>query len=204
MSATDEDEWMNDRTCIVLREAGDPEGLIRFVAAPDGTVTPDLRRKLPGRGVWVTGRRSTVEEAVRRKLFARGLRREVKAPATLAADIDRMLEDAALSALSLARKAGSVVTGFSKVEATIRSRAALAVLGASDGAADGKRKLEQAAYSTYIGEGGLPFFDDFSGEQLDVALGADNVVHAGILESGAGRNLVGRIQALRRYREVPG
>lgn len=204
MSATDEDGWMNDRTCIVLREAGDPDGLIRFVAAPDGTVTPDLKRKLPGRGVWVTGRRSTIEEAVRRKLFPRGLRREVTVPGTLAADIDRMLEDAALAALSLARKAGTVVTGFSKVESSIRSRSAIAVINASDGSPDGKRKLEQAAHSTYIGESGLPFFDDFPGERLDMALGAENVVHVGILPGGAGQNLVRQIAALRRFRELPG
>ena len=42
------------RTCIVTREALPAERLIQFVAAPDGAVVPDLRRRLPGRGVWVT------------------------------------------------------------------------------------------------------------------------------------------------------
>ena len=49
-----------ERTCIVTREAGSPEGLIRFVVAPDGTVVADLRRKLPGRGAWVTARADVV------------------------------------------------------------------------------------------------------------------------------------------------
>ena len=32
--------------------------LIRFVVGPDGVV-PDLKRKLPGRGLWVTAERAT-------------------------------------------------------------------------------------------------------------------------------------------------
>lgn len=38
------------RTCVVTREAASPESLLRFVEAPDGTVMPDLKRSLPGRG----------------------------------------------------------------------------------------------------------------------------------------------------------
>ena len=45
---------------------------------PDGSVVPDLRRKLPGRGVWVTATRVALTEAVRRKAFARGLKAVVK------------------------------------------------------------------------------------------------------------------------------
>ena len=37
----------------MTRAAHPVEDLIRFVRAPDGTVVPDLRRRLPGRGVWV-------------------------------------------------------------------------------------------------------------------------------------------------------
>ena len=38
------------RTCIVSRASLPEERLIRFVAGPDGTVVPDLKRRLPGRG----------------------------------------------------------------------------------------------------------------------------------------------------------
>ena len=55
------------RTCIATRETRGVEGMIRFVAAPDGMVTPDLKRKLPGRGVWVTATQEAVTEAVRKK-----------------------------------------------------------------------------------------------------------------------------------------
>lgn len=65
------------RTCIVKREALPTERLIRFVAAPDGTVVPDLRHRLPGRGVWVTADAAHVATAEKKRLFARGLEAEV-------------------------------------------------------------------------------------------------------------------------------
>ena len=54
---------MVERTCIVTRKCGPPEDLIRFVAGPDGTVVPDLKAALPGRGAWVSARASLVERA---------------------------------------------------------------------------------------------------------------------------------------------
>ena len=44
----------NDRMCIVTRARRSPDEMIRFVADPGGEIVPDIKRKLPGRGVWVT------------------------------------------------------------------------------------------------------------------------------------------------------
>ena len=60
----------------------------------------------------------------------------------LAAETERLLERAALDALAMAGKAGTVVAGFAKVEAAIGRDEALALLHARDGAADGERKLD--------------------------------------------------------------
>ena len=72
-----------ERTCIVTRAALPAAGLIRFVLGPDDRVFADLKHKLPGRGVWVTARRDVVQEAVKRRLFARAFKAEVKVPDTL-------------------------------------------------------------------------------------------------------------------------
>ena len=49
-----------ERTCILSREHGSREGLVRLALAPDGEVLPDVRAKAPGRGAWigVTARRA--------------------------------------------------------------------------------------------------------------------------------------------------
>ena len=57
--------------------------LIRFVAGPDGTVVPDIERRLPGRGLWLTAERDIVSRAVARRLFGKAadrIRRGLEAP----------------------------------------------------------------------------------------------------------------------------
>ena len=62
-SGTEAEEIVAERMCIVTREVMDEARLIRFVRGPDGSVVPDLNRKLPGRGVWVSLNRARVAEA---------------------------------------------------------------------------------------------------------------------------------------------
>lgn len=73
-----------ERTCALTREKREPADLLRFVRAPDGTITPDIASKLPGRGVWLSLDRSIVERAARQNPFARSLKRPVVIPDDLA------------------------------------------------------------------------------------------------------------------------
>src|SRR4029453_5312418 len=134
---------MNERTCIVTKKSGAPDDLIRFVVGPDSTLVPDLRRNLPGRGCWVSADRLHVERAVEKKLFGRALKKDVSGPADLGEMVDRLLARAALGALGLARKAGAVALGAAKVEAEVRSGAAILVLHAAEASEDGLRKIAQ-------------------------------------------------------------
>src|SRR5215831_341787 len=83
------------RRCIVTREVKPVSEMIRFVVGPDGAVVPDLRRRLPGRGVWVTASRAAVAAAVAGRAFGRGFKRDVKA-ADLVVTTERLLERSAL------------------------------------------------------------------------------------------------------------
>src|SRR2546423_13111742 len=78
-----------ERLCALTREVRPIGELIRFVAAPDSAIVPDLKRRLPGRGVWITAKRTAIDEAVKRNVFARSLKREVRAAADLGAQVDR-------------------------------------------------------------------------------------------------------------------
>ena len=69
-----------ERTCIVSRTAKPPAEMIRFVLGPGNEVYPDLKHKLPGRGVWVTAQADMVNEAVRRRLFSRAFKAEAAGP----------------------------------------------------------------------------------------------------------------------------
>lgn len=192
---------MNDRTCIVTRRSGDPDGLIRFVAGPDGAVVPDLKRRLPGRGCWVTAERSCVDKAAAKGLFAKALKTPVTVPERLAETVDGLLSQAALGSVGLARKAGLVALGAAKVEASVRSAKALFVLHAADGSADGIRKLDQARRAVlHSGGPDIRAYGLFSSAELGLALGGANVIHAAVLAGDAGRAAEKRVKALCRYR----
>src|SRR5690606_18790650 len=112
---------MSERTCIVTRRTGEPDGLLRFVVGPDMTVVPDLKRRLPGRGCWVSAERSYVDQAAKKNLFARAFKAQVTPPDDLGGMVDRLMAQSALGSLGLARKAGQVALGAAKVESAIRS-----------------------------------------------------------------------------------
>jgi predicted RNA-binding protein YlxR (DUF448 family) len=192
---------MNERTCIVTRKAREAEEMIRFVAAPDGAVVPDLKHNLPGRGCWVSAERSLIDKAVARKLFARALKADVSASDDLGAMVDDLLVRAALGAAGLARKAGAVVLGAAKVEAAVRGGEALLVLHAREAAEDGIRKIAQAARTRLRGAASaVPSYKLFSEAELGLALGGANVIHAAVLAGGPGKAVLKRVAALDRYR----
>src|SRR5918995_4505450 len=192
---------MNDRTCIVTRSSAEPDELIRFVVGPDGAVVPDLKRNLPGRGCWVTGERLHIDKAAAKNLFSRAFRKEVAVPPDLGAMIDALLAKSALGALGLARKAGVVAVSATKVEASVRSGAALLVLHAAEASQDGLRKIAQARRATaHAGGPEIRAYKLFSEQELGLALGGTNVIHAAVLAGDAGKAALKRMVALDRYR----
>lgn len=194
---------VNGRMCIATRESGSPDELIRFVAAPDGTVVPDLKRTLPGRGCWVKIDRSLVERAVAKKLFARALKADVKAADDLAERVERLFLQQLLQMMNMARKAGQLVTGSAKVDAAIRSGAALAVFHSTDAAADGVRKIDQARKAWHLGmetEEEIPSFRLFSESEMEGVMGQNAFIHAAVLAGQAGEGVVKRAKMLEQYR----
>jgi uncharacterized protein len=168
-----------ERTCVVTRQTLHPDQLIRFVLGPENTVFPDLKRKLPGRGVWVGLSKELVAQAVKKQAFSRALKEKVVASPDLPDLVEHLLRRDALQALSIANKTGAVTTGFAKVESAVASGAVCALIHASDGAADGKRKLGQSLRRRF-GPEGRPEIGIFTVDELNAALGRGNVVHAAL------------------------
>jgi uncharacterized protein len=193
------------RTCAATRAIKPVSEMIRFVVGPAGEAVPDVKRKLPGRGLWVTATRAAIEDAIKRNVFARGFKRNVIVSRSLLADTERLLERAALDALAMAGKAGAVVAGFAKVEAAVGRNEALAVIHASDGASDGKRKLDgllrrNNEESDEENAREIAVIGYFSGAQLDLALNRPNVVHAALLAGPGSGTFLARAARLAHFR----
>jgi predicted RNA-binding protein YlxR (DUF448 family) len=190
-----------ERTCALTRELKPVAEMVRFVVGPNEQVVPDVKRKLPGRGIWVTATRAAIEDAVKRNVFARGFKRDVQVARDLAAQTERLIERAALEALAIAGKAGTVVNGFSRVEKAIGRNNALALIHAADGGDDGKRKLAAALKRNMAGQSReIATIDVFTGAQLDLALNRPNVVHAALLAGPGSETFLARVARLTRFR----
>jgi hypothetical protein len=195
-----------ERFCTVTRTVKPVDELIRFVVAPDGAVVPDLKRKLPGRGIWITASRAALAEAVKRNAFARGFRRDVKVAPDLVTRTEALLERAALDALAIAGKAGLVASGAFRVEHSLADGPVMGLVHACDAAADGVRKLDAALRRNIGAEAEkIPVIRAFTSAQLDLALARTNVVHAALLAGSASSTFLARCARLDGFRsENPG
>lgn len=162
------------RRCVATGEVRADPDLIRFVVDPDGNLFPDVAARAPGRGVWVSASRDAVLLAARKGGFSRGLKQAVRPPEGLDLLVEAALEKRVLDFLGMARRAGQVVMGFDQVDSALRKARPAWRIEASDGAADGRRKLDGLARVW----GAIPVAGCLSGAQIGMAFGRDTVIHA--------------------------
>jgi len=189
-----------ERLCIATRQVRPIGELMRFVIGPDGAVVADLKRRLPGRGVWITARRHLIEEAGRRRIFERAFKADVSVSAGLADDLERLLGQWALNALSMAHKAGLVILGYARVEAAVAAAPPVVLIRARDAGEENGRRLAGVLRrrADHVGEGKI--VEAFTSAQLDLALGRLNVVHAALLAGRASETFLARWRFLEYFR----
>lgn len=186
-----------ERRDLVTHEVMDESRLIRFVAGPDGSVFPDLGRKLPGRGLWVAADRASVETAARKNLFSRAAKTKLNASVDLAAVVESQLFRRCLDQLGLARREGVLISGFEKSAASIRAGKAAWVIEASDGASDGRGKILALARHQTTKVCGA-----FSADDLSLALGLENAIHGVLLHGGRADRWTTEVERLAGFRSL--
>ena len=187
------------RRDLVSGEVMPEARLVRFVAAPDGSIVPDLGRKLPGRGMWVEATRQAVDTAARKGGFSRSAKAQLKAPPDLADQVEQRLLRRLLDGLGLARRAGELTFGFEKAAHAIASGRAAWMVEASDGSADGRRKLLQAARRL---ERPPRLIGVFTCSELSLALGLGNVIHLVFLAGRGAERWTEDVERLAGFRPL--
>jgi hypothetical protein len=168
------------------------------VVGPEGVVTPDIKNKLPGRGIWVSADKETVEKAEEKRVFERSARRSVSGVEDLAARVEGLLVKQTLNAIGLARKAGQLSQGFAKVEGLVRSNNAALLFSASDSGADGRTKLARLANKGQ----NVKIIGCLSGAELSLALGRENVVHAAVNPGRFAERISAEVKRLEGFRTM--
>jgi predicted RNA-binding protein YlxR (DUF448 family) len=186
------------RRCIVTGEVQPPERMIRFVIGPDGTVVPDLAQKLPGRGYWVGAQRTLVAKAVERDCFSKAARARVIVPDGFVDRVEALLVARLSEHLGLARRAGLVTIGFSKVEAQLQrqpGRIAALVEASNSGDADRGKLIGLARRNPRIRLAGC-----LTDTEIGLALGRESVVHAALGQGPLADRFVSEAERLGGFR----
>src|SRR5690242_14409966 len=177
------DSALPERRCIVTREALEKDQLIRFVLGPDNAIVPDLSENLPGRGYWVTASRKVLAEAIKKNAFAKAMQAPVKPDPDLVERVAGLIDRQVVDLVGLARRSGSLVTGFEKVDVALRTGKAVLLIEAKDAGADGRAKLARHTLP------GVEIWSPLTAEQLGRAIGRDYAVHVAVGPGGIATRL---------------
>jgi len=198
------------RMCALTRVEKPVAELIRFVLSPDGVLVPDTEAKAEGRGVWISLNRDLLVEAIKKKVFARSLKTEVTLPEDLPGLTELRLQQRYLNALGMARTAGQLTFGATKVRGLITTGGLIALITATDAADDGRSKMVGPLKALHYGaaEEGIdgfdvPHFELLSSEQMGLALGMENVIHAALTRGAAAQAAVEKARRLALFIAKP-
>ncbi|HEY6874090.1 MAG TPA: DUF448 domain-containing protein [Geobacteraceae bacterium] len=158
------------RSCLGCRRVADKGDLLRFVLAPDRSLVPDLREKLPGRGAYTCQKKSCLRAAVAKKQFARSFKGEVRCgtPDELVSLVAALMEERIAAYLALANKAGKVVSGGDTVVELLAKRSPGIICIASDISPDMGEKVAYLA-----ARAGVEHFSLFDKERLGALIGKE-------------------------------
>ena len=181
------------RRCIATGEVKDKSQMLRFVVGPGDSLVVDPKGELPGRGIWLTPTRKAIDAAVKKRLFARSAKGPVRVEEDLSARIEAVLARSCLSLLGLGRRSGQVLNGFEKVRGELSARRVAILIVACDAAEGSREKIRRLA-------GGVPRVECFTVEELSLALGRENVVHAAFAHGGLARRFLAETERLKGFR----
>jgi predicted RNA-binding protein YlxR (DUF448 family) len=166
----DEPERGPLRRCLVNRTQGKREEMLRFVAAPDGTLIFDPGATLPGRGLWLSADGDVIGLAIRRGAFPRAARAPLKVPQDLREQVEAALARRITDLLGLARRSGAAISGFEKAREWLQTGKGGVIVQAADGSAEERAR--------FAGGRAIPQLAVLSAAVLGKIFGREHTVHA--------------------------
>jgi len=181
-----------ERTCVGCRQTAPKDALVRLALAPDGTLFPDGRGTLPGRGAWVHPRTSCVDAVVQQpKRLQRSLG-SVPSTEGFASLLRASVLRWALDGLSMAQAAGALVGGRDLLTRALRNDQVGHVIVA-EGASERSIGEFKAAASESVVFVELPLTAPALGERV----GKGPRAALGVRRSRAAAHLIRQLRRLR-------
>ena len=175
-------------TCLSTGLKLDSSNLLKFVLAPDNSLTLDLMDSLPGESFRISASREVLEASCKKDLFSQSASCQVIIRENFISYVETALVENFNSTLGFCRRAGFLIWGFEKVRnALIRKEVTLRI-EALDGSTSEKRKLDSITI--------VPVLQSLYAYELASSFRRERLVHCALLKKHD-RGLIGLTSSLK-------
>ena len=175
-------------TCLSTGLKLDSKNLLKFVLAPDNSLTLDLMDNLPGRSFWITASREVLEAACKKGLFSETASCQVILREDFISYVETALVEQFNSTIGFCRRAGFLIWGFEKVKTALVKKEVILRIEALDGSKSEKRKLDSITI--------VPVLQSLYAYELATSFRRERLIHCALVKK-RNSGLIGLASSLR-------
>ena len=175
-------------TCLSTGLKLDSKNLLKFVLAPDNSLTLDLMDNLPGRSFWITASREVLEASCKKGLFSETASCQVILRENFINYVETTLVEQFNSTIGFCRRAGFLIWGFEKVKTALVKKEVILRIEALDGSKSEKRKLDSITI--------VPVLQSLYAYELATSFRRERLIHCALVKK-RNSGLIGLASSLR-------
>lgn len=175
-------------TCLSTGLKLDSKNLLKFVLAPDNSLTLDLMDNLPGRSFWITASREVLEASCKKGLFSETASCQVILRENFISYVETALVEQFNSTIGFCRRAGFLIWGFEKVKTALVKKEVILRIEALDGSKSEKRKLDSITI--------VPVLQSLYAYELAASFRRERLIHCALVKK-RNSGLIGLASSLR-------
>ena len=175
-------------TCLSTGLKLDSKNLLKFVLAPDNSLTLDLMDNLPGRSFWITASREVLEASCKKDLFSETASCQVVMRENFISYVETALVEQFNSTIGFCRRAGFLIWGFEKVKTALVKKEVILRIEALDGSKSEKRKLDSITI--------VPVLQSLYAYELATSFRRERLIHCALVKK-RNSGLIGLASSLR-------
>ena len=162
-------------TCLSTGLKLDSRNLLKFVLAPDNSLTLDLMDKLPGEGFRISASREVLEDFCKKDLFSQTASCQVIIREDFISYVETALVEHFNSTIGFCRRAGFLIWGFEKVRNALIKKEVTLRIEALDGSTSEKRKLDSITI--------VPVLQSLYAYELATSFRRERLVHCALIKT---------------------
>ena len=175
-------------TCLSTGLKLDSSNLLKFVLAPDNSLTLDLMDSLRGESFRISASREVLEASCKKGLFSETASCQVILRENFISYVETALVEQFNSTIVFCRRAGFLIWGFEKVKTALVKKEVILRIEALDGSKSEKRKLDSITI--------VPVLQSLYAYELATSFRRERLIHCALVKK-RNSGLIGLASSLR-------